>query len=90
VRTHASFLVYGYVGDWTWVTYDLAKPGVDTKLLGRRNSRLLLSVRNASALLKNPDTSASQDEAPTLRSKFEGRTESLCAIYMGSGNCPSL
>jgi hypothetical protein len=90
VRTHSSFLVYGYVGEWTWFTYDLVKPGVDAKLLGRRSARLLFLVQGASALAKDSGAADSRDHTPSLRSKFEGRAESLCAIYMGPGNCPSL
>lgn len=90
IRAHPSFLVYGYVGDWTWFTYDLVKPGVETRLLGRRKSRLLLSVEDASALLKGSDVAGFSDDTPSLRAKFIGRNESVCAIYMGAGNCPSI
>jgi dolichyl-phosphate-mannose-protein mannosyltransferase len=90
VRMHSSFLVFGYVGDWTWVTYELAKPGMDTKLLGRRGARLLFWVRDAAAVSEDPDANGSRDKVPSLYSKFEGRSKSLCAIYMGSDNCPSL
>ena len=90
VRLHPSFLVYGYVGDWTWFTYDLVRPGVDARLLGRRNSRLLLSVEDAPALLNASSVTDSQDDTPSLRAQFAARNQSLCAIYMGADNCPTI
>jgi hypothetical protein len=88
VATHTAFLVYGYVGDWTWLTYELGKPGVKTRLIDRKSSQLLFSVDGASPLAGTFETHSAR--MSNLYQKFENRKQSLCAIYMGPNHCPVL
>ena len=90
LRSHPFFLVYGYIGDWTWVTYALTDPHLETRLIQRRNSRVLFSVENTSALTDAGQSEDGLDRAPSLYSKFENRNQSLCAIYMGANHCPPI
>jgi hypothetical protein len=91
VEAHPSFWVYGYVvGEWSWLTYDLANPALDTKLIGRKDWRLLFSVQNASTLKRDFDANEDDLQIPSLYSKYKDEPESLCAMYMGPKSCPSL
>jgi Dolichyl-phosphate-mannose-protein mannosyltransferase len=90
VRENPSFLVYGYVGTWTWVTYTLAKPGSGSELIGRKEDQLLFDVQNARALLSEYPIPVKGEEPPSLYEKFKDKDQSLCAIYMGSNQCPAL
>jgi hypothetical protein len=90
VHDHSSFLVYGYVGDWTWVTYALAKPGTHSELIGRKKDQLLFDVNDVAPLLSEFPIPANDRLPPSLYESFKDKTQSLCAIYMGSDHCPTL
>ncbi|HXF27715.1 MAG TPA: glycosyltransferase family 39 protein [Bryobacteraceae bacterium] len=82
-----KFLVYGYVGEWTWLTYDLSRPGLHTTLVGRRKDRILLSVQNdnANEIPAPPD----QGESGSLFAKLPPTGEPICDMYMESIHCPA-
>jgi hypothetical protein len=44
VHDEPAFLVIGYVGDWSWLTYRLIADGLAPTLVGRTGHRLLLFV----------------------------------------------
>jgi hypothetical protein len=63
-----SFLVWGSLTDWTWQTFRMAEDGVDARLVGRHDSRLLLLVdpRNCG------ESERRRQLRPLLERKFPG------------------
>jgi hypothetical protein len=86
LSSHPSFLVYGYVGDWTWLAFDLPSIG-NVQLVKREElSRLLFSVENVRTPADDR-TSADPSGEPMLYRKFAGVDAPLCEVYM-AGGCP--
>jgi len=87
LSTHPSFLVYGYVGDWSWLTFELPSVSDTIKLVERQDKwRLLFSVKH----LKVPtDDRTARDPSgqPMLYQQLPHRDAPLCTIYMTEG-CP--
>jgi hypothetical protein len=84
------FLAYGGVNDWSWLTYDLPKWG-ETRLIERVDKqRMLLSVDHVR--VPHPERLAEQraDPTPMLYTQMPQLGPSLCALWMGSKNCPRL
>jgi hypothetical protein len=80
---HREFLVYTYIGSWSWLTYDLIPPRYDTRVLDRYDSDILLSVRRVSDTPEAQD--ADLDSAqPTddLFHKISSTGPSLCKQWM--------
>jgi hypothetical protein len=86
---HHYFLAYGYIGDWSWLTYRLPEMSVETKLLSRHGSRLLFAVKTAPvrANTRNPELTPAQQG---LFSKLTNTGRSLCESYFGASHCPNL
>jgi hypothetical protein len=42
LKEHDSFYIHGYIGDWTWLTYQLIEDGFQLTVLERRNRRLVM------------------------------------------------
>jgi hypothetical protein len=80
---HREFLVYAYIGAWSWLTYDLLPPHYDTRILERYNSDMLLSARRINdappASAAQPDPIAPTDE---LFRKISADGPSLCKQWM--------
>ncbi|HEU4635047.1 MAG TPA: glycosyltransferase family 39 protein [Edaphobacter sp.] len=79
---HREFLVYAYIGAWSWLTYDLVPPYYDTRMLERYNSDVLFSVKRLS---KPPDaTGTPLPKAPAdeLFRKISTNGPSLCKQWM--------
>jgi hypothetical protein len=89
INSHPKFLVYGYVGNWTWLTYQLVRPDFESTLVARRRSRLLLSVISEKAGEENEQVGTmdaekgdeSDSEAESLFWKISG-SASLCSQLM--------
>ncbi len=86
LSAHPSFLVYGYVGDWTWLAFELPSIG-NVRLLKREElSRLLFSVQNVRPPADDR-TGADPPGEPMLYRKFARLERPLCEVYM-AGGCP--
>jgi Dolichyl-phosphate-mannose-protein mannosyltransferase len=89
LATHSDFMVYGYIGDWTWLAYELPKIADVSELLGRRYSRVLFSVKGArppAGEVREPETPPHQ----MLYLKTPANGPPLCELYMAPGACPVL
>jgi hypothetical protein len=65
VRERPAFFVFGYIGDWSWLTYRLPTDRVAAYVAGRAGRRLLLSVaRGDVALPLGPECGAAVPAAP--------------------------
>jgi hypothetical protein len=86
-RDHQSALVYGYVGEWSWLTYALPAIG-PVQMLERNGDSLLLSViRNR---VPGDDRAPGDPSgAPELFQQMPQTGPSLCSLYM-PGGCPVL
>ena len=42
LEKNESFYLYGYIGDWTWLTYQLVEDGFQLTVLERHGSRLVM------------------------------------------------
>ena len=88
---NTRFLAYGAAaGSWSWLTYDLPKWG-DTRLIERVDKdRTLFSVEHVR--VPHPERLAEQraDETPMLYKQMPQTGPSLCALWMGSKDCPIL
>lgn len=84
-----QFYVFGQTGEWSWLTFDMAKWG-QTKLMARgEEGRLLFSVDHVRV---SADPVAVQQQR-VLQSKMLFATlpregPSLCVLSMGRRNCP--
>jgi hypothetical protein len=87
LSAHPSFVVYGYVGDWTWLTFELPATS-KVQLLKRENvfGSLLLSVQNARAPVDDR-TPSDPSGKPMLYRQFASLAAPLCTVYM-TGGCP--
>ena len=83
ISTHRDFLVYSYVGSWSWITYVLVPPYYETRLLHRHDAEILLSAHRigddpADAL----DTPQPQQYGDALFDKISKDGPSLCKQWM--------
>lgn len=80
---HRDFLVYSYIGDWSWLTYDLIPPRYDTKMLDRFDADILLLVHRTSDA---PEASLREAEPPSqtreLFREIDPNGPSLCKQWM--------
>ncbi|HEX2918384.1 MAG TPA: glycosyltransferase family 39 protein [Edaphobacter sp.] len=80
---HREFLVYAYIGAWSWLTYDLTPPDYDTRMLERYNSDVLLRAKR---LVDTPPDSAppSATDHPTdeLFRRISSDGPSICKQWM--------
>jgi hypothetical protein len=80
---HRDFLVYSYIGDWSWLTYELIPPRYDTRMLDRFDADILLGVHRTS---EAPEVSADEIELhPSTRELFreiDANGPSLCKQWM--------
>jgi hypothetical protein len=84
-RTHSSSLVYGFVGDWTWVTFALPEVGT-TEVRNRDVSHLLLHVTRTAV----PDYDRQPGDptgTPMLFDQLPANGPSLCKAYMPTTDC---
>jgi hypothetical protein len=83
VSQHREFLVYTYVGSWSWLTYVLIPPQYQTTLLDRFRDDILLRARRI-----GNDPEDSQDTTPSLEpgerlfDKVSKDGPSLCKQWM--------
>jgi hypothetical protein len=81
VAEHHEFLVYSYLGSWTWLTYVLLPPHYQTELLDRVDANVLLSahlIDRTSAI--NSISTRSFSDALFNRMSKDG--PSLCRQWM--------
>ena len=88
VLAHPSFLVYSYVGPWSWLSYELPRLTSHIRLIGRKEDRLLMAVDGANPARDSRITPAKPAEGVPLFLKFRNNKRSLCEEYMGASNCP--
>jgi Dolichyl-phosphate-mannose-protein mannosyltransferase len=84
--SHPSFLVYGYVGEWSWLTFELPRLSDSIRLLDRNRSHLLFSVQR----LKPPaDDRMISDPSgePVLYRQLPDQETPLCMLYMQKDSC---
>jgi len=87
VNGHPSFLVYGYIGGWTWLTFELPKVSDNVQLLERPDvARVLISVQDARVPADDRTPSDPPDE-PILYERLPNLEEPLCTFYMRD-SCP--
>jgi hypothetical protein len=78
-----EFLVYAYIGAWSWLTYDLTPPNYDTLMLERYNSDVLLSVhRTTDALGDLPGEPQQPSRSDALFRRISTDGSSLCKQWM--------
>ena len=91
IQAHDRFLMYGYIGDWTWLSFALVREGFDLKLIGRNGIRLLFLVsRNASTTEpgQRTDYLEPQSHFPLrLRIEAANPAHSLCQRWTGDRAC---
>jgi hypothetical protein len=90
VRAHPSFLVYSYVGPWSWLSFELPKLTSYIRLVARKEDRLLMFVDGADPARDSRITAAAPADGAPLSLKFRNSKRSLCEEYMGSSNCPAI
>jgi hypothetical protein len=85
------FLAYGEAtGGWSWLTYDLPKWG-ETRLIERVDKQLtLFSVDHVRVPAPERLSEQHADATPMLYSQMPQFGPSLCALWMGSADCPIL
>lgn len=88
VTRHTYFLAFGYIGDWSWLTFRLPEVSAETKLLTRRGFRLLLAVK-APALANGAHTNPERMDSD-LFNTLTTNGHSLCQAYFGASHCPVL
>ncbi len=76
--SHPDFLMYGYIGSWTWHTYTVLRHQFQVQVLARQGDRLLMRVTK-------PGLPASgADAGPGAGVE---RARSLCAEWTRDSNC---
>jgi hypothetical protein len=83
---HPFSLVYGYVGDWTWVTFALPEIG-KTELMDRDVSHLLLAVTRTT-MPEDDRVPADPTGKPMLFDQMPTSGPPLCQVYMPTDTCP--
>jgi hypothetical protein len=80
---HREFLVYAYIGAWSWLTYDLMPPYYDTRMLERYNSDVLLQAKRLVDLPPG-STKPSTSDPPTaeLFRRISTDGPSICKQWM--------
>jgi len=76
---HRDFLIYAYIGAWSWLTYDLLPPNYDTRMLERYNSDVLLSAHRIS---ETPLAPPEQSPPAQLFRSISADGPSLCKQWM--------
>lgn len=80
---HREFLVYAYIGAWSWLTYDLIPPYYDTRMLERYNSDVLLRAQRLTDRPPDVTDASGQSAAATELFRSISRTgPSLCTQWM--------
>jgi 4-amino-4-deoxy-L-arabinose transferase and related glycosyltransferases of PMT family len=83
VSQHREFLVYTYVGSWSWLTYVLLPPQYQTTLLDRYRTDVLLRARRIGDEPENSaDTTQSLESGESLFDKTSKDGPSLCKQWM--------
>lgn len=83
---HRFSLVYGYVGEWTWVTFELHGIGT-VELMDRDVSHLLFSVTRTT--VPDDDRVAGDPSGkPMLYDRLSTSGPPLCQVYMPTHECP--
>lgn len=83
---HPFSLVYGYVGDWTWITFALHDVGT-VKLMDRDISHLLLAVTRTTVPEDDREPSDPSGK-PMLYNQLPTGGPPLCNVYMPNDECP--
>lgn len=79
---HREFLLYSYIGDWSWLNYTLIPPRYDTRVLDRLNYDILSSVRRTSDLPDDTDKTVPPQQTEELFRKISTDGPSLCKQWM--------
>jgi len=85
-KDHSSSLIYGNVGEWTWITFALPQIA-DLKISNRDLSHLMMLATR----LKVPEDDRSATDPsgkPALYDQLQRSGHSLCEIYMPTETCP--
>ena len=85
---HPSSLVYGYVGDWTWLTFALHEVG-KVELVDRDVSRLLFAVTRTT-LPEDDRVPGDPSGKPMLYDQLSTSGPPLCQLYMLKDTCPAV
>jgi hypothetical protein len=80
---HREFLIYSYIGAWSWLTYELLPPHYETRMLQRYNSDILLSTRRTDEAPQEPSDKAEQTPpSDELFRRVSSDGPSLCIQWM--------
>jgi hypothetical protein len=87
VSQHREFLVYTYVGSWSWLTYVLVPPQYQTTLLDRLHEDILLRARRIGDESDNsedvaPSSESGESLGESLFDKTSKEGPSLCKQWM--------
>lgn len=84
-----QFLVYGYIGPWSWLSYDLTPPDYETKLLERQSNQVLFAVRRITPVAGSSNNQDASNEDLFRDMSTEG--PSLCSQWMpGDAFCATV
>jgi hypothetical protein len=88
LKSYGTFLAYGYVGEWSWLTNALTDDRIETSLIGRDGSRILLLARPRGSAASPGGTGLLPPRPFGHRGQIvSGDTETLCAAWMNDRNC---
>jgi hypothetical protein len=84
-----SFLVWGFIGKWSWVPNALAELDADVRLKGVLQCCVLFSVSNVTL---PPDGRLPEDPTgqPMLYSQMPKEGPPLCTRYLSPSSCPAI
>jgi hypothetical protein len=83
---HPFSLIYGYVGDWTWVTFELHNIGT-VELMDRDISHLLFAV-SRTTVPADDRVPGDPSGKPMLYDQLPTTGPPLCEVYMPTDECP--
>jgi hypothetical protein len=89
---HRSFDAYGYIGPWSWLTFELPELAGDVQLLKRHGTRLLFHVEgiDPEQVLRRTSGYSGVTNRRPLYAQQPSTGPSLCSLWMGGTSCPDL
>ncbi len=92
LAANSHFLVYGYIGPWTWLADELCalrSAAARLDMIDRRGQRLLLDVHGPLKAFKSDTAEHWRNYEKTgLYWRLPRTRQTLCAQYMGAQSCP--
>jgi hypothetical protein len=89
IAEHPSFLVWTFLGNWSWIPNGVADLGLPANLKAVLNDCALLSV-TASQPPPNGRRPGDPSGRPMLYSRMPADGLPMCRAYMAAGSCPAV